>query len=87
MFCTDSCPGCLRLFKTHTALVAHAESATARCKISSSGNFGQLMDDLSGGFIEAVGFNTDGSVKFGASSTAMSKAKEPPQIDLDNVKW
>ncbi|KAL1961114.1 hypothetical protein VTO42DRAFT_3059 [Malbranchea cinnamomea] len=79
------CPSCFRIFKTHTALVAHIESATTRCYIKESMNFGQLMDDISGGLIETAGYNTDGSVRFGPGSMKNQATKK--ELDLDKVAW
>lgn len=47
------CPQCLKLFKSHTALISHCENATARCKLNRSDRFGQIMDEFSGGFLTA----------------------------------
>ena len=44
------------------------------------------MDDLTGGVVEAVGYNQDGSVKFG-SSMSLKKAQEKQKLDLDKVQW
>lgn len=49
------CPSCLRLFKSATALVAHCETASARCRISGTRKFGQAIDEFSGGFLEVKG--------------------------------
>lgn len=49
------CPSCLRLFKSATALVAHCETASARCRISGTRKFGQVIDEFSGGFLEVKG--------------------------------
>ena len=47
------CPSCLKLFKSSTALVAHCESPLSRCHISKSNKYGQVIDELSGGFLGA----------------------------------
>ncbi|EEQ31038.1 putative protein S-acyltransferase [Microsporum canis] len=64
------CPVCLRMFKSSAALVAHCESATKRCKISQTKNFGQVIDEISGGIIGAAGRNEDGTVRFEAAPGA-----------------
>ncbi|EGD97554.1 hypothetical protein TESG_04961 [Trichophyton tonsurans CBS 112818] len=64
------CPVCLRMFKSSAALVAHCESATKRCKISQTRNFGQVIDEISGGIIGAAGRNDDGTVRFEAAPGA-----------------
>lgn len=73
---TFRCPGCLKLFKSITALVAHCESASVRCAISRSENFSKILSDISAGILDTDGFNPDGSVKY--------KAKE---FDMDSVEW
>ncbi|KAI5290097.1 hypothetical protein KEM54_002448 [Ascosphaera aggregata] len=76
MIGTFRCPGCLRIFKSLTALVAHCESASVRCSISKSENYSRIMDDISAGVLDTDGYNPDGSIKY--------KAKP---VDLDSVQW
>ncbi|KAK2864975.1 hypothetical protein FQN49_004039 [Arthroderma sp. PD_2] len=64
------CPVCLRMFRSSAALVAHCESATKRCKISQTRNFGQVIDEISGGVIGTAGRNDDGTVRFEAAPGA-----------------
>ncbi|EFR04786.1 hypothetical protein MGYG_07793 [Nannizzia gypsea CBS 118893] len=64
------CPVCLRMFKSSAALVAHCESATKRCRINQTRNFGQVIDEISGGIIGAAGRNDDGTVRFEAAPGA-----------------
>lgn len=61
------CPYCLKIFKSTTALVQHAESATTRCKLRESAHFGEAMDAFTGGLIETHGYNPDGSIKYRAA--------------------
>jgi hypothetical protein len=62
---TIRCPSCLRIFKSHSALVSHCENATQRCKISKSANFRQIIDQISGGILEiGEGRFADGTVKY-----------------------
>ncbi|KAI5304309.1 hypothetical protein KEM56_006641 [Ascosphaera pollenicola] len=70
------CPGCLRLYKSVTALVAHCESASVRCAISRSDNFSKIMSDISAGVLDTDGLNPDGSVRY--------KAKE---FDMNSIEW
>ncbi|EDN09328.1 predicted protein [Histoplasma mississippiense (nom. inval.)] len=58
------CPGCLRMFKTSTALTAHCESATVRCKVNKDENYARIMDEISAGLIEPAGENEDGSIRY-----------------------
>lgn len=69
------------MFKSTTALVAHCESATTRCKINKAHNFGQILDEISGGILETIGHNTDGSVRYEAAKTIRK------EVDLDRVNW
>ncbi|KAK2785194.1 hypothetical protein FQN51_003937 [Onygenales sp. PD_10] len=71
------CPGCLRLFKTNTALIAHCESASVRCKVSLNPRYAEIMDEISGGLLETSGVCEDGSIKYRAA----------PKVDLNKVKW
>lgn len=47
------CPQCLKLFKSHTALISHCESVNSRCRLNRTERFGQIMDEFSGGFLSA----------------------------------
>lgn len=47
------CPQCLKLFKSHTALISHCENSTSKCRLNRSDRFGQIMDEFSGGFLAA----------------------------------
>ncbi|KAI1914237.1 hypothetical protein LOZ65_005683 [Ophidiomyces ophidiicola] len=76
------CPVCFRPFKTTTSLVAHVESATSRCNVGLSSNLGKIIDDISGGVIEAGGYNKDGTVKFAAAPK-----QEIKPINLDAISW
>lgn len=60
------CPFCLKMFKTTTALVQHAESASTRCKIRETVQYGQAMDIFTGGLIETQGYHQDGTIKYKA---------------------
>ncbi|KAK5115847.1 hypothetical protein LTR85_009441 [Meristemomyces frigidus] len=46
------CTTCMKRFNSATALTAHMES-TARCRIKESKNFGGLLNEITGGFLEA----------------------------------
>jgi hypothetical protein len=45
------CPSCLKEFKSCTALVAHCESTSTKCRISKAEDYGLFLDRLTGGFI------------------------------------
>ncbi|TKA73067.1 hypothetical protein B0A49_02150 [Cryomyces minteri] len=58
------CPTCLRIFRSTTALTAHCEAPTARCKIGISQDFDKAVMDFSGGFLETKGTDADGVVQW-----------------------
>ncbi|KAF2838266.1 hypothetical protein M501DRAFT_935693 [Patellaria atrata CBS 101060] len=47
------CPCCLKLFKSVSSLISHCESPVARCELSNKKNFGQAIDEFTGGFLSA----------------------------------
>ncbi|KAK4960754.1 hypothetical protein LTR28_004959 [Elasticomyces elasticus] len=47
------CPSCMRIFGSTAALVAHAESASARCRIRRADCFAKAIEGISGGFLDA----------------------------------
>ncbi|ODH40339.1 hypothetical protein ACO22_01655 [Paracoccidioides brasiliensis] len=75
----NDCPSCLRMFKSVTALTAHCESASVRCKINKDKNYAAIMDEISAGLIGADGENEDGSVRYRTISA------EEAGIDLKKV--
>ncbi|KAI9845495.1 MAG: hypothetical protein M1837_004834 [Sclerophora amabilis] len=66
MNATPSCPTCLRLFKTTTALVQHCESPSTRCKIRDSDSYNKALDTFTGGILETNGHHEDGTVRYEA---------------------
>ncbi|EAW14507.1 putative C2H2 finger domain protein [Aspergillus clavatus NRRL 1] len=68
------CPGCQKFFKTTAALVAHCESASTRCYINDNHQFGQIIDEMTGGLIQAAGYNPDGTVKYEAGKLDLTNA-------------
>lgn len=59
-----SCPGCLRLFRTASALIAHMESSTTRCTVNQSQNYNQVIREISGGLLGTHQHHSDGTVKY-----------------------
>lgn len=47
------CPACLKVFKSSVALVSHCESAAANCRIQETGSYEGLVDEVSGGYLQA----------------------------------
>ncbi|GAB7357845.1 hypothetical protein MBLNU230_g0016t1 [Neophaeotheca triangularis] len=47
------CPACLKVFKTSVALVSHCENAAANCRIQETGLYRKLIDEISGGYLQA----------------------------------
>ena len=77
------CPVCLKLFKTSWTLVAHAEMPISKCKLNQTRHFGQLIDELTGGFLNL-------KPETGKYNTPLFKAAVPPdnyagRIDCGNV--
>jgi hypothetical protein len=64
------------------------ESASLRCRVRERDDFGQIVDDITGGVVEAVGYYADGSVKYATVSGGMDKTrKEKLKLDLNKVAW
>lgn len=57
------CPSCLRRFKSPSALVAHLESASTRCKIRDSKGYNNILHLVSGGHLNVDGRHNDGSIR------------------------
>jgi len=55
----NRCPSCL----TPSALTAHMESASTRCHIRETKNYGNTISLVSGGFLGVNGKFEDGTVK------------------------
>lgn len=67
------CPGCFRIFKSAAALVAHCESPSVRCDINAKDIYSQFIDELSGGVIQATGYNSNGTIKYEAGKLDVPK--------------
>ncbi|KKK18335.1 hypothetical protein AOCH_005959 [Aspergillus ochraceoroseus] len=80
------CPGCLRVFKTTAALIAHCESATTRCDINQDNKYAQMIDEVTGGFIQMAGYNEDGTMKYEAGALDLPKTTRIG-TDLRQVNW
>lgn len=80
-----SCPACHRIFKTNAALVSHCESASVKCQINQSHNFNGIIQDISGGVIEASGHHFDGTVKYEAGQIMDIQRTLPPSEI--KVRW
>ncbi|KAI9368684.1 hypothetical protein BJX61DRAFT_546291 [Aspergillus egyptiacus] len=80
------CPGCLRIFKSTAALIAHCESPTTRCNVNEFNQFAQVIDEVSGGMIQMTGYNEDGTMKYEAAQIDLEK-KTTIGVDLNKVGW
>ncbi|MCJ1466960.1 hypothetical protein MMC07_005582 [Pseudocyphellaria aurata] len=60
---THRCVGCLRTFKSPSALTAHMESSSERCRVRESREFGNALSLVSGGYLGINGRHADGSIK------------------------
>ena len=59
----NRCSGCLRVFGSASALVAHMESPSTRCNIRTTRGYSNAIHIVSGGFLGAYGRLEDGTVK------------------------
>ena len=48
----NKCIKCLKVFKTPIALLAHMESASTRCNVRDTEQYGHLLYMVSGGFLD-----------------------------------
>lgn len=62
--------GCLRVFKSPSALTAHMESSSERCNVRESKQFGNALSLVSGGFLGVNGRHADGTVKIDTPARA-----------------
>ncbi|PYI02793.1 C2H2 finger domain protein [Aspergillus sclerotiicarbonarius CBS 121057] len=80
------CPGCLRIFKTAAALVAHCESASTHCSVNTGLRFSQIITDVSGGLVKAVGLR-DGAVEYVTGDLDLTKKVSMAERKQDMMKW
>ncbi|KAL4889522.1 hypothetical protein BDV59DRAFT_210311 [Aspergillus ambiguus] len=80
------CPGCHRIFKSTAALVAHLETGSARCDMSSGDYYAQLMDELTGGLVQVAGYHEDGTVKYEAGQLELPNTTTVG-VDLNKKDW
>ena len=62
------CVGCLRLFATPSALTAHMESSSERCRVRETRQFANALSLVSGGYLGVNGRHADGSLKIDTPS-------------------
>lgn len=71
------CPGCLRKFKTASALTQHMESASERCSVRATKGFGNALTIVSGGYLGVTGMHADGTHRI-----------EDPEVQYDDpTQW
>lgn len=68
---SNRCVGCLRIFKSPSALTAHMESSSERCRVRESRHFGNALNLVSGGYLGVNGRHADGSVKIDTPESPM----------------
>jgi hypothetical protein len=69
--CRYWCPVCRRLFKSLTALAAHAEANTGRCFVGESRGYGAVVAQATAGILDvATEKRADGTNKYMISKTA-----------------
>lgn len=65
---TYRCPYCLRIFKSLTAMVSHAESQGTFCQIRKTKEYSAYMDQLSAGLVDVAETpHEDGTVAYETS--------------------
>ncbi|KAL8870163.1 MAG: hypothetical protein Q9174_003731 [Haloplaca sp. 1 TL-2023] len=69
-----NCPSCLRRFGTASALMAHLESPTIRCKVRESKGYSNVLHVVSGGHLTTDGVHVDGSHRVVAPEKEAEKA-------------
>ena len=57
------CPSCYKRFKSTTALIAHYESGSRKCKVRNALDFDAVLREVSGGLLRTDGLLEDGSVR------------------------
>ncbi|KAF9892479.1 hypothetical protein FE257_001588 [Aspergillus nanangensis] len=80
------CPGCQKIFKSTSALVAHCESGSNRCDIANTNKYGQMIDELTGGVVQLAGYNPDGTIKYAAGELELEETTALKR-DRSKVKW
>lgn len=75
-------------------LISHCETSSVRCKINESSRYAQIIDELSGGLIQATGYNEDSTVKYEAGeldlpqTTVIGKDMQMDmELDMRRTKW
>ncbi|KAL4931972.1 putative C2H2 finger domain protein [Aspergillus undulatus] len=79
------CPGCLKIFRSTAALIAHCESASMRCDVNETNLYAKIIDEVSGGMIQTSGYNEDGTIRYVAGEVDLRKVTVG--VDLDMVGW
>jgi len=70
------CLKCLKVFKSPTALIAHMESSSERCRMRETQSFGNVLHVVSGGYLGVQGRHADGTIKIQA-----------PEVDDENDRF
>ena len=59
----NRCSACYRIFKSASALLAHMESPSTRCRIRETKGYGNAIHIVSRGFLGAYGMMEDGTMR------------------------
>lgn len=78
------CPQCLKIFTKGSSLIAHAESAGGKCKVKDTTNFRKLLDEVSGGFLDAEDVKQPKILKM---DKAVVKAGEEPANGVMSTRF
>lgn len=58
------CPSCLRWFEGMTALTQHSESQALRCKVRTTEEYRQFLDQMTAGVVDTTDMHGDGTNKY-----------------------
>lgn len=62
------CPSCCKRFRTTTALIAHCESGSRKCRVRNAWDYDKVLRDVTAGLLATDGYLEDGSVRYVAQS-------------------
>jgi general transcription factor 3C polypeptide 5 (transcription factor C subunit 1) len=77
------------LFKSLSAIAAHAETATVRCRVSASKEFPAFMDQLTAGMVQVnKSVHGDGTQSYSVDGTVFQKWRDTQEKSSSGiVNW
>lgn len=67
------CPRCCNWFDSMSALMAHAESQSVRCRIRETDGYRQFMDQATAGILDTTEKHADGTEKYAVPDEARER--------------